>query len=187
MKNEFQQQDSSDSTTVSNKSINFTISPLILQKYSYASDINNYPDKNIAISITNILKKIITSNYKDKSIFGIENIKNKCIFNYICRLMKYLNIEKSNYVLSLVYLDRIPDNFKITDNNIYKLLLTTLLIASKLNEDINHSNYYFSKTGGIKLSEMNLLEVEMLRMIKYNLYVSTKCYDSYFKLVKKFC
>ena len=47
-----------------------------------------------------------------------------------------------------------------------------MLIAIKFNSDFYYDNFFFSKIGGIALSEFNKLEKEFLFLINYQLYIS---------------
>ena len=45
----------------------------------------------------------------------------------------------------------------------------SLRIASKLTDDIHHSNEYYSRVTGINIVEFNFLELEYLKDIKWTL------------------
>mmetsp|Transcript_16042 Transcript_16042/g.16641 ORF Transcript_16042/g.16641 Transcript_16042/m.16641 type:complete len:239 (+) Transcript_16042:48-764(+) len=137
---------------------------------------------NIALveAMTAIVDEIIdTEHPAQKSIFDNERIPRISIKDYLMRVVKYCKINKSTLIMSLVYIDRIPPTFIITMFNIHKIILACLLLASKINEDKIHTNLYFARVGGINLFEMNLIEIDTLGLIEYNLLVNVDTYQDY--------
>lgn len=66
-----------------------------------------------------------------------------------------------------------------------RILLCAILAAIKYNEDDYYSNVFYSKVGGITLSEINDLELAFLSGIDYSLYISNKEFISYIGLLKE--
>ena len=60
------------------------------------------------------------------------------------------------------------------------MILAAFILAIKYNEDCYYSMNYYSKIGGISLSELNSLESEYLILIGYNLFIQAKLYDKYY-------
>ena len=54
-----------------------------------------------------------------------------------------------------------------------------MVVAIKFYDDTFFDNEYYSKVGGISCVEMNLLEVEILQMLDYNLSVGSEEYEKY--------
>ena len=48
-------------------------------------------------------------------------------------------------------------------------LSSTTQLASKFFDDVYYNNAYYARVGGISNSEVNSLEMEMLRMISFSL------------------
>lgn len=151
--------------------------------------------KDLILNKDNSIEIIKTFHFLIKRIISDDHYKKNCIFNilkpkislydYIGRILKYCKLHITTLIFSLVYIDRLPDDFILTENNSYKMVLTCILIASKLNEDLIHSNLYFSKVGGINLFEINLLENDLLNLIKFNLHVDEITFEKYKKYFKK--
>ena len=59
------------------------------------------------------------------------------------------------------------------------------MLAIKFHDDRYHDNLYYSKVGGIPQSELNCLEVELLGLLRYKLYVHPKLYAQYVEEVQK--
>lgn len=53
------------------------------------------------------------------------------------------------------------------------------MLASKFFDDVYYNNAYYARVGGISNSEVNSLEMEMLRMISFSLFVPTEQYERY--------
>jgi len=126
------------------------------------------------------------SNHLDK--FTGEKIPKITLFNFLKRIIKYTNPEKSTLVICLIYLDRFHDLTCLSLNfhNIHRLLLMSALIAIKYNEDEHCTNSYFAKVGGIPDEDLNNLEEVYLKAIRYNLYINDEEYEKYETYLNKF-
>ncbi|KAI8854522.1 cyclin-domain-containing protein, partial [Chytridium lagenaria] len=60
-----------------------------------------------------------------------------------------------------------------------RMLLSALIVAAKYLQDRNYSNKAWAKIAGLPLEEINLNEMEFLRIMDYDLYVSQKTYTSW--------
>ena len=56
-----------------------------------------------------------------------------------------------------------------------------MTIATKFIDDKTYQNKEFAKIGGVKNRELNLLEVEFLETIGFNLWVEKCVFDEYLK------
>lgn len=65
-------------------------------------------------------------------------------------------------------------------------MFSSILLAIKFNEDDYYSNSYYAKVAGITLEEINLLEFEFLRLIKYQLYIKTAYYTKYHDYLRSY-
>ena len=103
------------------------------------------------------------------------------IKNYLERLIKYTKIESTTLVLILIFIDRVCDINKIRLNyfNIHKLIIASMLVSIKYNEDDYFSNEFYAKVGGIRMTEMNKLEYEFLSLIEFNLFVNEEVFNKY--------
>ena len=103
------------------------------------------------------------------------------IKNYLERLIKYSKIENTTLVLILIFIDRVCDINKIRLNyfNIHKLIIASMVVSIKYNEDDYFSNEFYAKVGGIRMTEMNKLEYEFLSLIEFNLFVNEDVFKKY--------
>ena len=63
--------------------------------------------------------------------------------------------------------------------NIHRILISSILVAIKYNEDQIYDNVYFSKVAGVPVSELNYLERKFLEIINYDLFVSDELFKKY--------
>ena len=98
------------------------------------------------------------------------------------RILKYAGCSEETFILALIYMDLVvqynPD-FVINSLNVHRLLITSIMLASKFFDDIYYNNAYYARVGGISNSEVNSLEMELLRMISFSLFVQPEQYDRY--------
>lgn len=147
--------------------------------------------------IAELLKDIVEENsHKSQDVkkikFHTKNPPKKSLTKYIKRLIKYFEPEKSTLIISIIYIDKIfyqekekEENLFLTYNNIYKVFLTSLILAIKFNEDYLEDNEFFAKHGGISLKELNKLEREFLSFIDYNLFIDNDVYEIYEETLQK--
>ena len=147
----------------------------------------NIPFKTIEI-ISDLFNNICEEN-KDKS----QNINNKInpfltinipsmpIKDYLLRLAKFTRINESTLIITLIYIDRICkiNNFKLNYKNIYKLIISSMIVAIKYNEDFFYSNEVYAKLGGLTVKELKYLEFQFLILIKFNLFIEKELFDKY--------
>lgn len=148
---------------------------------------------NVIETISQILEDIIKENIeteKDETdthhqqvltAFFVKKPPNKPINEYIQRIIRYAKPEPSTVIISLYYIDKLCDktDLELSSNNIHRLILSSIIIAIKYNEDDYYSNTYYAKVGGISLEELNKLEYEMLQLLDFNTYIDDQFYEKY--------
>ena len=142
----------------------------------------------ITKSIISVLTELIEKNQKninnnnlnfDDDIFNSKSIPNISTYDYMLRIVEYSNLEENTLILSLIYIDKIARIKKITKYNIYKYLITSVLIALKYNEDEIYNNNYYSQIGGINYEELMQLELNFLVLIDFNVYINNETFEQY--------
>ena len=110
------------------------------------------------------------------------------VMAYLARIQKYANCSDSCFVVALIYVDRLIElrNIVLTSLNVHRIIITSILLATKSLDDVSFNNSYFAKLGGISSQEINLLECEFLCLVNYSLYVRPEAYDKYCMELKKF-
>ncbi|CAH9096495.1 unnamed protein product [Cuscuta europaea] len=115
-------------------------------------------------------------------VFECHETPNMSVQSYLERVFRYIGAGPSVFVVAYVYIDRLcllHPRFRISPTNVHRLLITTILLASKYVEDRNYKNSYFARVGGLTRMEMNRLEVELLFMMGFKLHVNVSVFQSY--------
>ena len=141
--------------------------------------------------ISDLLTGICLENKQKKNsnilnFFLTKKIPSISIYDFLERLVKYSKIEKSTLILILIYIDKFCDmnNVNLTFYNIHKLILSSLVIAAKYNEDKYLSNEFYAKIGGITKKEIDILEYQFLTLINFSLYINDEIYHKYDDFIK---
>jgi len=104
------------------------------------------------------------------------------IASYLERIAKYTNCSEECFVLALIYIDRLikkNGDFLVVSLNVHRLLITSIMISAKFFDDQYFNNAYFGKVGGISCKEIDILEIEFLFMLNFNLYVESEIFNMY--------
>jgi hypothetical protein len=149
--------------------------------------------------VTDILSEIVNENKKGnvnkdliekqkKYVFYAKHPVSISIAEYIDRIVKYTKVEESTVILALIYIDRLCDfnGFILTDRNIHRIILVSIIIAIKYNEDDIYTNSFYAKVGGVSKIELNSLEVEFTKMLRYSLFVNESTYIHYKSYYKQY-
>ena len=92
----------------------------------------NESKTSIIKSICNLLLEMINENKDikcnflfntiDKTLFNSKSLRKIELSEYLNRIIKYIDIEDSTYILSLIYLDRFceKNKFSLTNTNVHK-------------------------------------------------------------------
>lgn len=155
---------------------------------------DNTQEEQMIISTIEIISDLFINICEENKIkksnknFLIKSFTNKfipsiSIKDYIIRLAKHSKVNESTIIIILIYIDRICNinHLNLTYYNIHKLILASFILAIKYNEENYYSMSFYSKIGGISLSELNNLEFECLILIRYNLFIQPKLFDKYYK------
>lgn len=99
--------------------------------------------------------------------------------------MKYSRFSVETLIIGIVYISWLQDEAEIhlDQQNIFKILFVSLVMASKFHQDGNLDNKSFSLIGGISVEELSILEIEFLHILKFDLKVSWSRYLSMLKLI----
>jgi len=101
---------------------------------------------------------------------------------YLQRIAKYSNCSEECFVLALIFIDRLirtNENFLVNSLNVHRLVITAVMTGAKFFDDQYFNNSYYGKIGGVSCKEINLLEVEFLFMLNFNLFVTSQEYETY--------
>ena len=91
------------------------------------------------------------------------------------KLIEYeTELEWAAYPIAIILIRRLmkTNDYCININNMHRLMLVSLLIASKIIEDCPSSNRCFSKSIGFKESSLKEMEIEFLKCVEFKLHVT---------------
>lgn len=141
----------------------------------------------------NSIKRLKARQVFDR-VFNEEDIYSETpetddIKNYCLNILMSCKMEKEVIMASLVYLERvmIRNDYPLTNRNWRKLVLTALIIASKIWDDESFENHNFAKVFTLyDTEEINEMERMMLERIDYDLEISTFEYTKYYFVLRHF-
>ncbi|KAI8985948.1 cyclin-domain-containing protein [Pilobolus umbonatus] len=160
-------------------------------------DLASHPTKDTIKILTFLLEKITSANDKRHSetgslkipsytCFHARSIPSISIHAYFTRILKYCPCANECLIALLVYFDRmtLPNSLdrppiQIDSYNIHRLIITGLMISSKLYSDVFFTNTRYAKVGGLPVAELNALELEFLCLNDYNVFVTIEELQSY--------
>ena len=135
-------------------------------------------DKIIDNFVNNFIKeRITTQNY-----FYTQDIPNMDIKKYITTVSIYFKSNTINIICALIYVLKFH-RYDLNLLNIYKLYLTSHIIAIKYNDDNVYSNETFAKIANIKIKELNLLETKFCELCKWNFHITENEFKYYFDIL----
>lgn len=95
--------------------------------------------------------------------------------DYVQRLLQYTQCSDAVFVHAAVLLQRLATKDKrltISTHNIHRLLITAVVISAKFLDHAWFANSYYARVGGIEsVEEMNVLEIQMLKLLDYRVFV----------------
>ena len=104
------------------------------------------------------------------------------IKDYLEHLYKYGRMNSSTIILMLIYIDRFCNinKIKLTYSIIHKLVLASMIVAVKYNEDEIYSTKCYAQFGGVSKNELLELEYKFIININFNLYVNEELFNKYY-------
>ncbi|KAG1470435.1 hypothetical protein G6F56_002691 [Rhizopus delemar] len=154
-------------------------------------DLSSHPVKDTIKLLTSLLEKITGGNDQlylsagqldpsSYTCFHARSVPNISIHAYFTRILKYCPCANECLIALLVYFDRmnqakpsrrIPP-LHVDSYSIHRLIITGLMISSKLYSDVFFTNTRYAKVGGLPVAELNALELEFLYLNDYDLFVT---------------
>ncbi|CAO3674524.1 unnamed protein product [Rhizopus stolonifer] len=146
-----------------------------------------FPVKETIVMVTCLLEKITQANDRlhpsKHTCFHARSVPSIDIQSYLNRIVKYCPCANECFLSLLVYFDRATQQskklFTIDSYNIHRLIISGIMVASKFFSDVFFTNTRYAKVGGLPVEELNLLELEFLRMNNFNIYVSVEELQQY--------
>ncbi|KAH7335907.1 cyclin-domain-containing protein, partial [Rhizoctonia solani] len=105
------------------------------------------------------------------------------IQDYLKRIVKYTNVERSCLLITLHYIDQICTllpHFTISSLTVHRFVISSITVSSKALCDAFCTNSHYARVGGIKLIELNVLEREFLQKIDWRLTCTREMLQEYY-------
>ncbi|KAI9283192.1 cyclin-domain-containing protein [Sporodiniella umbellata] len=149
-------------------------------------NIKLYPTQHLIKIVSELLESILQSNslIPDLNIthFHSRSIPGISIFSYLSRIHKFAPFDNEVLISVLVYFDRITNlnqGLHINAYSVHRLLIASILIASKFTSDTFYSNRRYAKVGGVSLQELNQLELQFLFSVGFQLRITLEDLQEY--------
>ena len=161
-------------------------------KYKISVIEENKIIKAIVANLNDIIeenRKRIDRKYISKdNLFYLEKLPNISLGDYILHLMKYNNISISTLILAVIYIDKFCDKYKyvLTMHNIYRIILISIFISIKYNEDMFVSANIYAQIAGVRIEDLLNLEYNMCVALEFGFYVKEDLYQQYFIYFTKY-
>jgi hypothetical protein len=171
---------------------NSSISKSFESQIPISSNLKN----TIITSIVANLKDVIAENqqngknqyiYKD-NLFYLEQIPSISLEKYIRHIIKYTQLNISTLIISIIYIDNFCEKFKyaLTLNNIYRLVLISIYLSLKYNEDTIVNTKRYAAIAGVSPEDLQNLEMQMCLALDFSFYVKSEYYQQYFTYFSNF-
>ncbi|PIN14929.1 Cyclin [Handroanthus impetiginosus] len=151
--------------------------------------------------LSHVLEKLVARNDRltsgggggaglGKSLSAFHGVRAPAISleKYVERIYKYTSCSPSCFVVGFVYIDRLvhkyPDSL-VVSLNVHRLLVTSVMVASKILDDVHYNNAFYARVGGVSNAELNKLELELLFLLDFGLSVSSRVFESYCQHLEK--
>jgi len=141
----------------------------------------------LAPVLSYILTKMVERNDKiplddsKRTVFHAQKAPLISLQRYLERVLSFSPCSNSCFIIALIYIDRIIQNtdFLLNSLSVHRMLITSVMVATKFFDDETFNNSYYAKVGGLQVNEVNQLEYQFLCLIDFSLTVRSDIYDRY--------
>jgi len=103
--------------------------------------------------------------------------------DYLRRIVRFTNVEKSCLLITLHYIDQICARlplFTLSSLTCHRFIIASITVSSKGLCDTFCTNNLYAKVGGISVNELNVLEREFLEKIDWRLMCTREVLQEYY-------
>ncbi|KAF9515480.1 hypothetical protein BS47DRAFT_1328073 [Hydnum rufescens UP504] len=105
------------------------------------------------------------------------------VLDYLRRIVKYTNLERSCLLITLHYIDQMCGNlprFTISSLTVHRFIIASVTVSTKALCDAFGTNSHYAKIGGIRVGELNVLEREFLASLDWRLACTRELLQAYY-------
>ncbi|KAL6764348.1 cyclin-domain-containing protein [Haematococcus lacustris] len=95
------------------------------------------------------------------------------LYDYLTRIARHAKMSPACFVVALMLIDEACTKEPAlgpTQLTVHRLVLAALVLAAKSCEDETYKNGFLAKVGGIPLSELNAMELQLLLLLDFQLH-----------------
>ena len=119
--------------------------------------------EELMVLTSELLKDLIEQEGSPcNSPFNANTIPSMSLLEFLKRLHKYTKYSAECLVLSIIYIDRYNlelEDFRLNNFNVYKMVLVTVLLAAKFQDDFYYDNKAYEFAGGVNAMHLHQLEL----------------------------
>ena len=162
-----------------------TILLIIRKILDYTSNLNQitpslFDEKNIENEKEDNISTSISSNEEKTGNSIIEKKEKYSLVDYLYLWVEKLNFDENLLILTMMNIDKIlAKDFILTSDNINNILFTCMIITQKYYEDEYFNDKDYSKILEINTKQLIKMEIELLVLIDYSLYISEEEFNKY--------
>lgn len=148
-----------------------------------------YISSNLESIIKNNKKKKKKQTKDVKEPFYSKSVPDLSLTAFIERIIKYTEAEKNTLLIAYLYIMKLikKENFVLSLNNVYRLLLGSVVLAKKTLEDLYYNNAYCCEIGAMSVKELNMIEYSLFVRIEFKVNIKGEELDNLYKNVNNFC
>jgi len=151
-------------------------------------DISKQQRDQLVDAISNVLERVCERNDRFISTiniltrFHVLREQDITIHSFLRRIAVTWSCSQESLVIALIYMDRLIQEdrcFMVNSLSIHRVIITSILLAVKFVEDSIRKNAYYGEVMYVTDKELNMLEIDFLFRIKFNLWIQKSLYDDY--------
>ena len=121
--------------------------------------------------------------------FYSKSVPDLSLKKFIKRIIRYTEAENNTLLIAYLYIMKLikKENFVLSLNNVYRLLLGSVVLAKKTIEDLFYNNAYYCDIGAMPVNELNKIELSLFVRIDYEVNIKKEELDNLYKDINNFC
>jgi len=125
-----------------------------------------------------------TKSSQPETIFHAFAVPDITLEDWLKRLAWYYDCPTESFVLALEYIHRVTNckpEVEVNYHTAHQLVLTCIKVATKFFDDVAFNSFLYAKVVGLPATTISELEVQLLFLLSFDLFVSPKQYQSRYK------
>lgn len=103
---------------------------------------------------------------------------------YCERILKYSKCSEEAFIVGVMLLCKLSffTTHCVSAYNVHRMLITSTLIAAKMRDDEYFANTYYARIGGIRVEELNALELHFLHTCNWDIWIDETAFEAASKM-----